>query len=95
MGDQHPTATEIWAFTRGRCSLETAREVVAHLLRECPPCRAEMARQERAQASAPSSYDAAFERARVFKLPATSPVASAQDLLVGAARPVLKAGPRH
>ena len=69
---EHPTAEEIRSFTQGVCRRETARELVTHLLRGCPPCREETARQSRLgrRAAAAVSYDAAFERSAVRGLPA-------------------------
>ncbi len=83
---EHPTVDEIRSFTQGAGKRETARELVAHLLRGCPPCREETVRQSRIgrSAAATVSYDAAFERAVVHKLPVTGRAAggrrAAEDL---------------
>ena len=90
---EHPTVEEIRSFTQGDGKLETARELVTHLLRGCPPCREETARQSRMGTSAgpvsvPLSYDVAFERAAVFKLPVTGMVTSTSSQPVrGTSRP--------
>ncbi|HEX3554060.1 MAG TPA: hypothetical protein VIA62_12610 [Thermoanaerobaculia bacterium] len=92
---EHPTVAEIRSFTQGVYRLEMARELVAHLLRGCPFCREETARQSRMgkSAAAAVSYDAAFERPVVHKLPMTGRAAGgrrAEDLPARAASPLLQ-----
>lgn len=64
---QHLTSQDLQAFARGELPRETARGLVAHLLRGCGPCRAEsealwqVGRPQAADLSE-GAYDAAFDR---------------------------------